>query len=325
MFHPLNLIDLAIVLFIGYSLFDGWRRGILALIADLVALALSILIALQSYPKLAPLVSQWLKVPEQGGKVLAFFLLAFIMGTIFSYLFNLALKLIPPFIRGSIPDKVSGAAFGIVKGLVYLGIVLLLFSSLPVLQPVKDQVAGSRYAPAIIERTKVLSGRVEGYLKSQFGGLLEDTFALLTIKPGEKGLDLGFTLSKFRVDEKAEEAMLRLVNEERTRRGLVALKMDAKVREVARSHSEDMFRRGYFAHESPEGITPSERLDRAGIHYQVMGENLALAPDVELAHKGLMESPSHRENILFLEYRKIGIGAINGGFYGIMFSQEFTD
>lgn len=322
---PTNLIDFAIIIFLGYSVWDGWRRGILALVADLIALAFSILVALQTYPKLTPFVSQFLKIPEQGGKVLAFFLLVFFLGIILSCLFHLILKLVPSRIIDSWPDKISGAAFGVAKGFVYIGIVLLLLSSLPVLQPIKDQVSSSRLAPPIIERTKLFSGRVEGYLKSQFGGLLEDTFALLTIKPGEEGLDLGFTLTKFRVDEKAEEEMLRLLNEERIKRGLAPLKMDEKIRMVARAHSEDMFRRGYFAHDSPDGVTPAERLDQAGIRYRVMGENLALAPDVQLAHKGLMESPSHRANILFPEYRKVGIGAVNGGFYGIMFSQEFTD
>jgi len=327
---PANIVDVAIILFLIYSVFDGWRRGLLALVADLVALVLSIIVSLEVYKTFAPFIGNLLHVNEQAGEILSFFLLAFILGTLLSFLFGLLLKLVPPFIKDSLPDRLTGAILGVLRGFVYVGIVLLLLSALPVLQPVKEAVAGSRYAPAITSRAKVIASQTESYLKSRFGGLVEDTFALLTIKPGEAGVDLGFKTTKFYTDSLAEEEMVRLLNEERTNRGLVPLTMDWTLREAARAHSRDMFKRGYFSHETPEGLpgqgtTPAARLDERGVHYTIMGENLALAPDVDLAHKGLMNSESHRENILFPEYRNVGIGAINGGIYGIMFSQEFTD
>jgi uncharacterized protein YkwD len=66
-------------------------------------------------------------------------------------------------------------------------------------------------------------------------------------------------------------------------------------------------------------------MDKAGVKYTVAGENLALAPDVNIAHNGLMNSPGHKANILTPEFRKVDMGVINGGKYGEMFSQEFTD
>jgi uncharacterized protein YkwD len=321
----MNVVDAIIVLFLGFSVFDGWRRGLLALLSDLVALALSIVIALQVYLALAPQLSQWLGIPEHGAKILSFFAVAFLLGWALSILFGMLMRFVPPVIRDSIPDKLAGGLFGVAKGLFYIAILLLLFATLPVMQPVKDAIAGSTLAPPITEKAKVYAGQAEGYLRSAFGGLVDDTFSLLTVKPGEGGLDLGFTVTRHRIDERAEEEMLRFLNEERTSRGLVPLRLDERLREAARAHSRDMFERGYFAHDTPEGKTPAERLDERGITYGVMGENLALAPDVALAHRGLMNSPSHRENILFPEYRKVGIGAVNGGIYGIMFSQEFTD
>jgi uncharacterized protein YkwD len=86
-----------------------------------------------------------------------------------------------------------------------------------------------------------------------------------------------------------------------------------------------MFKRGYFAHVTPEGVDPFQRMDAAGIHYVTAGENLALAPTLDIAHDGLMNSPGHRANILNPAYRKVGIGVLDGGVYGEMFVQEFTD
>jgi uncharacterized protein YkwD/uncharacterized membrane protein required for colicin V production len=325
MFYSLNIVDYLLIAFLLYSLYDGWRRGIFSLVADIVAIALSILASFYLYQAFAPHLAKFLQIPEQAGRVVAFFLLAFALGNLLSFMLGLTLKIIPAIIRGSLPDKFSGALFGAAKGLLYAGIVFFLISSLPVMQPLKEGIAASRFAPPLTTKAKVWASRADTFLKSRFGGLVEETFAILTIKPGERGLDLGFTTTQVYTDTKAEEAMLELINQERRQRGLTPLKMDRSLREAARAHSRDMLQKGYFSHETPEGKTPAQRLDERGIRYRIMGENLALAPDVQLAHKGLMNSPSHRENILFPEYRAIGIGAINGGIYGIMFSQEFTD
>ena len=72
-----------------------------------------------------------------------------------------------------------------------------------------------------------------------------------------------------------------------------------------------MLVRGYFGHVTPEGIEPFVRIEKGGIDYDAAGENLALAPTVEIAHTGLMESPGHRANILRPEFGKVGIGALN--------------
>jgi uncharacterized protein YkwD len=62
----------------------------------------------------------------------------------------------------------------------------------------------------------------------------------------------------------------------------------------------------------------------AGVTYRYAGENLAGAPSVERAHSGLMNSPGHRANILNPNFTHIGIGALNVGPYGMMFTQMFV-
>jgi uncharacterized protein YkwD len=86
-----------------------------------------------------------------------------------------------------------------------------------------------------------------------------------------------------------------------------------------------MFARGYFAHYSPEGTDPFQRMDAAGVKYRAAGENLALAQTVEMAHTNLMNSPGHKANILNPAYGRLGIGVLDGGYYGLMISQEFRN
>ena len=85
------------------------------------------------------------------------------------------------------------------------------------------------------------------------------------------------------------------------------------------------FEEKYFSHIAPDGSDPAKRIERGGVSFTYVGENLAYAPSVETAHEGLMESPGHKRNILDPKYRRIGIGVIDSGIYGRMFTQNFAD
>ncbi len=84
-----------------------------------------------------------------------------------------------------------------------------------------------------------------------------------------------------------------------------------------------MFKLKYFGHVSPVTGTPFDRLARARITYTRAGENLVYAPSLAIAHRGLMESEGHRENILRPEFRRLGVGVVSAGAYGRMFVQVF--
>ncbi|PRX26464.1 putative YkwD family protein [Orenia metallireducens] len=124
-----------------------------------------------------------------------------------------------------------------------------------------------------------------------------------------------------------EELMLDLLNKERIKEGLNPLKIDFRLVQVARAKSQNMIDEGYFSHFSPNPNygSPFDMMKKLGIDYYLAGENIAGAPNVQWAHNSLMESPSHKDNILHPDYTHIGIGIVNGGPYGKMFSQEFAD
>jgi uncharacterized protein YkwD len=63
----------------------------------------------------------------------------------------------------------------------------------------------------------------------------------------------------------------------------------------------------------------------ANVRFVDAGENLALAPTVPVAHRGLMNSPGHRANILYPKFGRLGIGIMDGGIRGLMISQEFRN
>lgn len=117
--------------------------------------------------------------------------------------------------------------------------------------------------------------------------------------------------------------MWQLVNMERTSRGLNALQIHPGLVKLARMKSQDMITHNYFSHQSPTYGSPFDMMRREGISYRFAGENLAGAPTVERAHTALMNSPGHRANILNPNFTHIGIGIIDGGMFGKMFTQMF--
>ena len=69
-----------------------------------------------------------------------------------------------------------------------------------------------------------------------------------------------------------------------------------------------MLTRDYFGHISPSGTDLTERLRAGGFVVLRAAENLARSTTPSRAHQTLMESPSHRANILDPSLTHVGIG-----------------
>jgi hypothetical protein len=96
-----------------------------------------------------------------------------------------------------------------------------------------------------------------------------------------------------------------------------ALKENMLLAAAAKLKAEDMAKRGYFAHNSPDGITPWYWLDKVGYTYSYAGENLAINFfDSQDVNNAWMNSPSHRANILSNKYSEMGIGIASGAYQG---------
>ncbi len=124
-----------------------------------------------------------------------------------------------------------------------------------------------------------------------------------------------------------EEDMFDMLNSDRADSGLYPLLHNEDLRDVARDHSEDMYLRDFFSHTNPDGDSPADRADFAGIDYIAIGENIAMNTydnPVESAQEALMDSPGYRANILSVEYNNVGVGIASDGetYY---FTQLFAD
>ena len=123
---------------------------------------------------------------------------------------------------------------------------------------------------------------------------------------------------------------LDLVNAERRERKLPELRFEDALNEAALQHARDMLSRNYYSHRSPEGETVQDRFIAAGGgKWRLVSENIAKcencdppvdAGHVEQLHKGWMESPEHRRNILTEGLDRFGYGIVAdqaGGLYAV--------
>ncbi|KZE65242.1 serine protease [Paenibacillus jamilae] len=114
--------------------------------------------------------------------------------------------------------------------------------------------------------------------------------------------------------------VVKLVNNERSQKGLKPLTSNAKLTEVALAKAKDMSTNNYFSHTSPTYGSPFDMMKKFGVTYTYAGENIAMGQKTpQEVMTAWMNSQGHRENILKAEYTQIGVAYYNG--YWV---QEFT-
>jgi uncharacterized protein YkwD len=319
----INFIDVLLGIVIVLSLLNGYRRGFILGVLDLASWTLCLLVGLRYYHPVAqwmgPRVNLWSEMWDQP---IAFVLVALLVGVIVHLIGNALLRRLPEDVHDRPANRSLGLLPGLANGLITIAIISALLLAMPLSERLSERTRDS----VLVNRLAVYAERLEGKLRPVFGDAIAKTLNLLTVEPdSNERVTLPFTVATSRPRPDLEKQMLDLVNSERAANGLQPLAPDPELTEVARRHSADMFARGYFAHDTPEGLTPFDRMNDANVHFLIGGENLALAPTLSIAHTGLMNSPGHRANILRPQFGRVGIGIMDGGMRGLMVSQEFRN
>jgi uncharacterized protein YkwD len=317
-----TFVDALLVLVVLLGVWQGWQRGFILGLLDLARWTGGLLFALRFYQPVARWLGPRVNWDEAWDMPAAFLLTAVAAGIFIQLVGHLLLRRVPESVHRRTLNRVLGTLTGLAGGLVSAAILSALLLAAPLPERVRDSARESIAANQLASYT----GWLEDALAPVFDEAIQQTLNHLTIHPesGER-VELGYKVADTRPRPDLEAQMLEMLNQERRAAGLKPLAPDPELLEVARAHSTDMFARGYFAHVSPEGLSPFDRMARAHVMFQTAGENLALAPTVKIAHTGLMNSPGHRANILHPDFGRVGLGIIDGGFRGIMVSQEFRN
>lgn len=319
---PINIFDILFVIFLILYCIEEVSVGFITALFDFISIILSFLIAITFYSLISASISQAFSLTKGLSDAVSFLLLAFIAWTACRVASHFIKKALPPLFLPPAADLFLGVFFALLSYLFLASFLFSLLLSFPVSKTIKNSLNQSKAATFLTLHTGVFETNVHKI----FGGAAEDVLNFLTVEPqSDSSVDLHFTVKNPSIDTHSEQTMLDDVNKERAKQGLAPLQLDNSLTVVARAHGKDMLARGYFSHYTPEGYSPFDRMEAAGISYTAAGENLAFAPNEGIAMEGLMKSPGHRANILSPAFKRVGIGVLDAGVYGEIFVQEFTD
>lgn len=318
----LSWVDVVLGIVILFGVYGGWRRGFILSALDLLRWIGSLAAALLFYQSLA----NWLAPLDFWDEVwdapLAFILLMIVTSVIGQIIASALARRVPPETHRNKVDRAFGLLPGFAGGLITAAILSSLLFALPI----SDEFTEAVQKSVLADNFSVYTEQVESALVPIFSEAAQTLNRRTTKNPGsDERIDLPFKVESPKPRPDLEAAMLELVNRERARENLAPLAPDPEMTEVARKHSLDMWRRGYFAHNTPENKSPFDRMRDDRVKFLTAGENLALAPTLGLAHSGLMDSPGHRANILRPQFGRLGIGVLDGGRRGLMVTQNFRN
>jgi uncharacterized protein YkwD len=143
--------------------------------------------------------------------------------------------------------------------------------------------------------------------------LLSQVFLeFVKVSGGIDGLVLGYASSI------SPSQVVEQTNAQRGAQGLTPLTVNAALNQAAIGKANDMFAKQYWAHVSPDGLTPWVFIKNAGYNYNVAGENLARDfGDTGSMMSAWMASPTHKANIVNGKYSEIGVAVVDGIFNGV--------
>ena len=160
---------------------------------------------------------------------------------------------------------------------------------------------GNNYAPNSLERAAVV-------------GIL---FLVILSFAATNILSVLWTSSSWLVGSVLPAVVVELTNEERSDASLGTLRRSTTLDQAAQLKAQDMAKHEYFAHYSPDGVSPWHWFGETKYNFVHAGENLAIHfTDSGDVIEAWMDSPTHRANILNGNYTEIGVGTAEGTYEG---------
>lgn len=121
--------------------------------------------------------------------------------------------------------------------------------------------------------------------------------------------DVAPSLASAKAPGEDQPTLEEMITSARREERLAPLRRDARLDELARAHVKRMRDAGLVAHDVGDGDLRA-RFEEAGYIARVIGENVARADSLALAHRALYASPSHRRNLLHDAFDRVGLATL---------------
>ena len=105
-----------------------------------------------------------------------------------------------------------------------------------------------------------------------------------------------------------------LLNGIRSADGILTVTYNEKLNAAAQGHADDMRRRGYFSHQSPEGLYVQHRIAETGYRARAYGENIGMGQqDNAQVLRHWQSSPEHNRLLMSDNVDEFGLGVAGRG------------
>lgn len=139
------------------------------------------------------------------------------------------------------------------------------------------------------------------------------SIALILVKVLLTGFLYSVYPTEGRFAELTAARVFELTNASRSENGVPQLTLNPRLSAAAAAKANDLVKRNYFDHTSPDGKKFWQWITEANYSYVTAGENLAMDfTTAESAHTALLASASHRKNILKGSYTEVGLAVVEG-------------
>ncbi len=321
------MLDLLLGFSLAFLLLRGWLRGFVREAFDLAGLILGAVLAFRLGAPVGRVLHDMSGVAEDltrlAGGVIVFFAvgLAAALGA-------RAVERTAERPGLNLVNRASGAALAGLWGVFLATLLLTLLAVLPLPGAVASRVDGSVVSQALTDPAGVPQRLFSGLSGDRVvATLLELRDAVgvrrVTLEGDEVLVLPPAEPARLERDPAAAADVYERLNRARVDAGEDPLAWAPALAEVAAGYARQMYVTGRFAHADAGGRVAADRLQDAGLTYRVAGENLALAATPADVHRGLLDSPGHRANMLAPEFSRVGVAVVSGPL-GLMTVQVFT-
>ncbi len=163
----INWIDVSIMIIILLNMIIGIRRGIIRGIINLIGVITAIFLAIFWFKEVGEFISSHSQISGEIANILGFaliFLGIYLIARIIEIFFKKILSLLFVFWI----DGLGGAVFGLVKGSLIVGILLVIFTFIPLPVFLKEQLENSFLANRFAVMTTIVYDYLEDWLPLSF-------------------------------------------------------------------------------------------------------------------------------------------------------------
>ena len=167
-----NLIDVVLVVLVLLSVLNGWRRGFILGLLDLLGWALVLIAGLRFYQPVA----RWLGAhvalwSEVWNRPLAFIAIAILTGALIQILGYALLRRVPKNLHERTLNRLLGIIPGLANGLITAALVAALLLAMPFGEAIRER---ARESP-LVNRLSVYAERLETVLHPVFAESAHDS------------------------------------------------------------------------------------------------------------------------------------------------------